>query len=286
MAPSVAISPVALSLLAALQFGAALVATQIALRHATPASGARISILTSFVLLSIAALLWADREATDWRGAAVFAAVGLVFPVAVTRLTFEANRLLGPALAAALGNLAPVFAVLGAALFLAQVPGLAQAAGLAAIAVGVALLPLARGGGSAAWPIAAALLPLAAAAIRGLVQPATQWGLAFWPSPLAAAAIGYAVSAMVVVLTVRAPRPSGPALGWFAAVGLCNGGAVLTLYAALAAGPVILVAPLVATYPLVTLALAAFLPHRAKLTPATLAAIAATVAGVMLLLAG
>jgi drug/metabolite transporter (DMT)-like permease len=69
-------------------------------------------------------------------------------------------------------------------------------------------------------------------------------------------------------------------------VGLCNGGAVLTLYAALAAGPVALVAPLVATYPLVTLALARLLPNRAALPPAALAGIAATVAGVMLLLSG
>jgi drug/metabolite transporter (DMT)-like permease len=42
----------------------------------------------------------------------------------------------------------------------------------------------------------------------------------------------------------------------------------------------------VATYPLVTLALARLLPHRAALPPAALAGIAATVAGVMLLLSG
>lgn len=279
-------APVLLALLAAFQFGAALVLTQRALRHATPAGGARISILASAALLILAALLRVDPAAADLRGAAVFVAVGLVFPVAVTRLTFAANRRLGPNLAGALGNLAPLFAVLGAALFLAQVPAPAQLAGLAAIAAGVAALSLAGGTGGAPLAATALALPLAAAAIRGLVQPATQWGLGVWPSPLAAAAIGYLVSAAVALATIRAPRPSGPALAWFAAVGLCNGGAVLTLYAALAEGPVALVAPLVATYPLVTLALARLLPHRTPLTAPTLAGIAATVAGVMLLLAG
>ena len=279
-------APVLLALLAACQFGTALVLTQFALRHAAPAAGARISILTAALLLATAALWQVDRTTWDPHGAAVFAAVGLVFPVAVTRLTFAANRRLGPSLAGALGNLAPVFAVLGAIALLGQIPGPAQALGLAAIAVGVTALSLARGGTRQHWPLAAAILPLAAAAIRGLVQPATQWGLAYWPSPLAAAAIGYAVSTGIVLITTRPARPSAPALGWFAAVGLCNGGAVLTLYAALAAGPVVLVAPLVATYPLVTLALAAILPGGTRPDRATLAGIAATVAGVMLLLAG
>ena len=202
----------ALALLAALQFGAALVVTQAALRHAGPAEGARIAILASAVLLALTAVVLVDPGTADVRGAAVFAAVGLVFPVAVTRLTFAANRRLGPNLAAALGNLAPVFAVLGAALWFGAWPGVGQGAGLACIAAGVAGLALSRGAGGAAWQAPALLLPLAAAAIRGLVQPATQVGLGFWPSPLAAAAIGYAVSAAVVLATVRAPRPTGPAL--------------------------------------------------------------------------
>lgn len=270
-------APVLLALLAAGQFGTALVLTQFALRHAPPAAGARISILTSALLLAIAALWRVDPAGWSPHGAAIFAAVGLVFPIAVTRLTFEANRRLGPSLAGALGNLAPVFAVLGAIALLAQRPTPAQGLALAIIAAGVAALSLARGGAHQHWPLAAAALPLAAAAIRGLVQPVTQWGLAFWPSPLAAAAIGYAVSTLVVLLTTPPTRPTAPAAAWFAAVGLCNGGAVLTLYAALAAGPVILVAPLVATYPLVTLALAALLPGTPRPSRTTLAGIAATI---------
>lgn len=42
---------------------------------------------------------------------------------------------------------------------------------------------------------------------------------------------------------------------WFAAVGLCNGLSVLAMYGALEYGPVAVVSPLIATYPLVTLLL-------------------------------
>jgi drug/metabolite transporter (DMT)-like permease len=280
--------PAALALLAAVQFGLALVLTQFALRHGAPGRGARASIATSALVLGAVALARVDPAGFSLRGAAVFAAVGLVFPVAVTRLTFEANRLLGPSLAGALGNLAPLFAVLGAVLLFGAVPSMAQGAGLGLVVAGVAAISLRRGAAGRRLALAAVLLPLAAAALRGFVQPATQAGLAFWPSPLAAAAIGYAVSvAVAFALPVAAgPRLAPAGRAWFAAVGLCNGGAVLTLYAALAAGPVLLVAPLVATYPLVTLALSALLPGGTGLTRGMLGGIAGTVAGVMLLLAG
>jgi drug/metabolite transporter (DMT)-like permease len=70
---------------------------------------------------------------------------------------------------------------------------------------------------------------------------------------------------------------------WFGCVGACNGLGVLALYSALARGPVLVVSPLVATYPLVTLAFAAILLRSARITIALVTGVATTVAGVMLL---
>jgi drug/metabolite transporter (DMT)-like permease len=75
----------------------------------------------------------------------------------------------------------------------------------------------------------------------------------------------------------------GGALIWFACVGTCNVLGVLALYAALARGPVILVSPLVATYPLVTLAFAAIFFRPARINAPLLAGVGLTVAGVILL---
>ena len=106
---------------------------------------------------------------------------------------------------------------------------------------------------AAPWPLWILLLPIGAACIRGAVQPIIKLGLARWPDPIAAATT----------------------------VGLCNGLAVLCMYAALGHGPVIFVAPLVATYPLITLLFAAVCGASAQdLQTAT--GVIATVAGIVL----
>jgi drug/metabolite transporter (DMT)-like permease len=127
--------------------------------------------------------------------------------------------------------------------------------------------------------------------IRGFTHPITKVGLALWPSPFAATLIGYTMSGLVVAGVARA-RPGGwpakyprAALIWFACVGTCNVLGVLALYAALAHGPVILVSPLVATYPLVTLAFTAIFFRSARINAPLVAGVALTVVGVILLVA-
>src|SRR3546814_18965660 len=72
----------------------------------------------------------------------LFAGIGLLFPVCVTMLTFQANEQLGPDVAGALGNLAPLFAVLFAALLLGEVPSLAQSVGIVTIVAAAPILVL------------------------------------------------------------------------------------------------------------------------------------------------
>lgn len=283
--------PWLLALAAAFCFGAALVVTQRGLAHLTPAQGAAVSVPCSALLLWLMAPLQLDLSAFDPRGFGVFVAVGLLFPAAVTLLTFEANRRMGPNIAGALGNLAPLFAVAAAVLMLGEAPQPRHLLGLAVIVAGILLLSLGRRGLAGGWPLWALALPLAAAAIRGLIQPATKLGLGYWPSPFAAVLCGYTVSAAVIVLStwlrgVRPPaRPQRRGLAWFAAVGLGNASAVLLMYAALAHGPVTLVSPLVATYPLVTLALSRFVLGPVRIDAGTVSGVVATVAGVIVLLA-
>src|SRR5262245_8440235 len=73
---------------------------------------------------------------------------------------------------------------------------------------------------------------------------------------------------------------------WFVFIGVLNGLAVLLLYAALANGPVALVAPLVATYPLVTIVGSMVLDGKIEGGPRLAMGVALTVLGVVLLLAG
>lgn len=287
-----AAGPVLLSLAAALCFGLGLVLTQFGLRHLPPRQGALVSVPAATLVLLLLAPALVDWHGFVPQGALVFALVGLLFPATVTLLTFEANRRMGPHVAGALGNLAPLFALLLAALLFGEVPLPVQGLGILAILVGVAGLTLERRGGERASPGWAMLLPLAAAAIRGFIQPVTKLGLGLWPSPLAAVVIGYGVSSLVIAgsfaLTARGRAVPFTAAGiaWFAAVGLANVAAVLLLYAALGRGSITLVSPLVATYPLFTLALSALLLRSTRLEPRLVLGVALTVLGVAALIVG
>ena len=283
--------PVALALLAAFLFGFALVLTQVGLRHTSPSHGALVSIPTSTILLWLLSPFLVAWRGWDPRAVGIFAAVGVLFPAVVTLLTFEANRRMGPSMSGALSNLTPVFAVLSAALFLGEVPRPLQSLGIVTIVAGVVALSIDRRWLGVRWSYWAATLPLAAAAIRGVAQPITKLGLALWPSPFAAALIGYTMSAVVVAGVARARVGGWPtryprgALLWFVSVGICNVLAVLALYAALARGPVILVAPLVAAYPLVTLAFSTIFLRSARINAPLVAGVLLTVIGVILLVA-
>ncbi|MCW5745353.1 MAG: DMT family transporter [Alphaproteobacteria bacterium] len=284
--------PSVLALLSAACFALALVLTQRGLRHRTPLAGAIISVPTTALLFWLLAPLVLRVEGWRSDAAVAFAAVGLLFPAAVTLLTFEANRRLGPNVAGAVGNLAPLFAVLVAMVALAEVPGAMRLLGVAVVVAGVTLLALRRAHGGARPSAATLGLPLLAAAIRGATQPAVKAGLALWPSPFAAGLIGYTVSAVVILVTAGyLARRNGVwrnagGRGWFVAVGLCNGAAVLLMYAALGRGPVALVSPIVASYPLFTLLFARLLLPGERAGGAVVAGVAITVAGVVLLLAG
>jgi drug/metabolite transporter (DMT)-like permease len=282
--------PEALALGASFFFGLGLVLTQFGLRHMPPSLGAMVSIPTLTSVLWILSPAFMDLQGWDSRAAAVFISVGLLYPVVVTLLTFEANRRMGAGVAGALGNLAPVFAVILAAFLFSETPRLVQALGIALIVLGVVLLSARRDGGQEnSWPLWVAALPIGASMIRGVVQPIAKIGLAIWPSPFAALLLSYTASSLVAV-SVAAIRAGGLPTGfrcrgvfWFCIVGLSNGTAVLALYAALAHGSVTSVAPLAATYPLMTLALSALLFRTERIGRGVIAGVATTVAGVIML---
>ena len=279
---------IACAVAAAALFGTALVTTHIGLRHMDAFSGARTSIPVAAALFWLLAPV---RDLSGWQAEAalVFAVVGVFFPAAVTLLTFAANQRLGPAVAGTIGGTAPLFAVLGAALFLDEPLGIREAIATGIIVLGCTLLSSPDGAAAAGSVRGALWLPWSSAMLRAAAQVLSKAGLALWPNPFAAALIGYSISAAAVWTPLLNPQrkafaPNRRGVAWFAATGALNGSAVLALYYALSTGPVYIVSPIVATYPLFTLALSALvlrLPLRATL----LAGVALTVTGVALLLA-
>jgi drug/metabolite transporter (DMT)-like permease len=272
--------------------GAGVVLAQFGLRTVEPLSGASISVPSFTLLFILLSPLLLHGEPIVWRGLPIFAAIGLVFPAMLTLLTFASNRALGPVVTSTLGNLAPLFAVSMAVAVLHEPLQAKQLAGLVIAVIGAVIITVTRPRDIGSWRSWALLLPLGGALVRGLAPPIMKLGLQVWPSPLWACLIGYAMSS-IVVLTVQRVRTgssvvdgSWPDRLWFAATGLCNGLSALALFSAVRNGPITLVAPLLAIYPLVTLLLTSILLRHVRITLRIIAGAALTVAGVALVLIG
>jgi uncharacterized membrane protein len=225
-------------------------------------------------------------------GLPIFIAIGLFFPASLTLLTFASNRALGPVITSTLGNLAPLFAVATAVVLLHEPLEPPQLLGLVVAVAGAAIITVTRPRDLGHWRSWALLLPLASALIRGVAPPVVKLGLTVWPSPLWACLIGYITSSLVVLtvqrvrkgsFVVQAPRAG---LFWFAMTGISNGLSALTLFAAVRNGPITLVAPLAAIYPLVTVALSAMVLKHITITARIVVGTALTVLGVALVLVG
>ncbi|MEZ5653881.1 MAG: DMT family transporter [Burkholderiaceae bacterium] len=255
-----------LAILSSLCFGLALITGRVGLRSLDARAGAAISIPCAAVLFLIASPFAFDVDGLAVEAVAVFAAVGLFFPAVVTLLTFRSNAVLGPTVTSAVSGTAPLFALLAASQLLGeQIPARATLSA-AAVVVGVALLSWKKGAARSVFLGWSLLWPLSGAVVRGLAQVLAKAGLLIWASPFAASLIGYAVSSVAVVGVDRARHavrqaPTRAAAAWFAATGVLNGCAVLLMYAALSLAPVWTVAPIVASYPLVTAMLGAALLH-------------------------
>ncbi len=283
---------IVLAIAAALFLGGGLVLTQFGLRHVHPLSGAAVSIPAFTICFVLASPVLLAGQTIVWSAVPIFAAVGLVFPALLTLLTFAGNRALGPVVTASLGNISPLFSVLLAVVLLGEPLRAWQFAGLLLIVSGVLVITVTRTQDMRNWRTWALLLPLGAAVLRGVIPPVIKIGLESWPSPIAAGLTGYIFSTLTVLTVekirngrfmVRAPVPG---LLWFAITGICNGIGTLLLYAAVGAGRVSVVVPIIASYPLVTVIMNMMVFGQTQGALRLASGAALTVMGVILILVG
>jgi uncharacterized membrane protein len=109
------------------------------------------------------------------------------------------------------------------------------------------------------WALPALVFPLGAAVIRGANHNIGKFGLQLLPSPYFAGLVSFTVSSVAAIMIYRFRSGSLPirlptrSVMWSGLSGISIAMGVLSMYSALHYGRVVVVSPIIATFPLFTL---------------------------------
>ena len=284
--------PGLLALAAAAAFGTSGVASKRGLAHVEALTGTLITVGACTALYLVTAPFW--MRAGDWftAGFWIFAITGIMQPALSMYFSHQAFSRAGATVVATFASTTPLFAAVLAIIFLDERLSLAIAAGTVFTVLGITTLawaPSPRGARIKEGGVAAALaFATCTAAIRGVNHIIGKIGIDLLPNPFMAGFCSFGVSFIVLLTVYRWRRGRWPGnvprtgLVCFGITGLCVAFGIGLLYGALMAGTVTVVAPIVATFPVFTLLVAAALGDE-RITAKVLAGVALVVLGVVVI---
>ena len=279
-----------LALAASVLFGVGGVLLRRGLQHANPLAAAVVSITVTTAFVWCLTLVSGSLSRLFTWKIWPFLVAGLVAPGLARLMAFVGVDRIGVARASSLMASAPLFAVLIAIACLGERPTPLLLSGAAAI-VGGSILLAYRSRHETHWRRRDMIFPALGALGFALRDNLSRWGLRDYGDSLAAAAAATVTSLVVmwICAAVWRARLEVPAasVGFFALSGVCEGAAYLLMWRALSVGDVSVVSPLVNSYSIVTIALAAiFLRDLERVTWRIALAAALIVAGVALVVRG
>ena len=252
------ISAPLLGVLAAALFGISALPAKRGLRFVNAETGCLITMATTWVVCLLLGPLWMRKE--DWftGGFWVFALAGLIHPYLSMYASLEALKRAGTTVASTLAATAPFFSTLGAVLFLGE--DLTIAVALATVGIVAGVMVLTFDGFRMARVIRIALIFASiAAVIRGSTHVIGKWGLELLPNPFMATFVAFSMGLICMTIFFRLrhghlPRdlPSD-GVKYFFYSGLCIAFAIISMYGALMLGRVVVISPIIASYPVFTL---------------------------------
>ena len=283
--------PGLIALAAAAAFGTSGVASKRGLAHVEALTGTLVTVGTCFAVYLLTAPLW--MRSGDWftAGFWIFAFIGIMQPTLSMYFANEAYSRAGATVVSTFAGTTPLFAAALAIGLLGERLTLSIAAGTVLTVLGIttlAWMPGSPGAGAGVGgrAIAAALFfATCTAMIRGVNHVIGKVGIDLLPNPFMAGFCSFAVSFAVLAAVYRwrrgrwPGRLPRPGLVSFCIAGLCVALGIGLLYAALRVGTVTVVAPIVATFPVFTLLVAAALRDE-RITGKVLAGVALVVVGV------
>lgn len=281
------------ALLSAALFGGNAVAVRLALAGATATTIVLVSLLTNLVVLWTIAGLSGDLRGALEPPALIFLGAGVLAPALARVAFYTAIDMVGVARAAVASNTTPIFAALGAALFLHERVALEVALGTLAVVGGIAITSTAPLQEGARLNRIGLLLALAGAVLAAASFLLREVGLHRLPQPALAAALTItgALAGLLPLVLLRARREpitaDRRAVVPLLTAGILSSGGFLAYFLALNLGEVSRVTPLSNTTPLFAVLLLRFaFRHVERVTRRTLVGAALTVAGVILVVSG
>lgn len=256
--------PIALALGAACVFGLAAITSRKGTVHMTPQVGVIVSLGASLATFAVLSPLWFEPQHWFTLGVWIFLLNGLFHPLLSQYFWMEAIQRAGATVASTLTATAPLFAAATAIAFLDETITLLIAAGTLATVAGVIVLSWGPMGITDLMRVAL-LFATGAALVRGLNHTVGRFGLSIMPNPMMAGFIACSVAFIASIALYRArngtlpPRPSRAGMPFMALTGIFSCAGVSLMYSALEVGEVVVVSPLIATYPLFTLVIALLL---------------------------
>lgn len=253
-----ALFPILYALIAAACFGGQLVLTMRSFAYADPQTSSMITIGTCVAIFWLLSPFLLKAQYFTNPGMWIFFGNGLIHPLFSLYLAFEASKRMGSTVSATIAAIAPLFATTGAVFVLGEHVTLIFLMGTICTVVGIMVLSWKRHS-HMNWALPALVFPLGAAVIRGANQNIGKFGLQLLPSPYFASLVSFTVSFVGAIMIYRFRIGSLPtrlpvrSVMWSGLSGICIAMGVLSMYFALQYGRVVVVSPIIATFPFFTL---------------------------------
>lgn len=276
------------ALQAALCFSVAHILVRRGLVQSNALTGSLISLGTSAAIFWLLVLFLVPSSALRTPAVGYFILAGVFAPAIGQTLGYIGMERIGVARSSPIVNTSPIFSSVFAVLFLGEVWAAQNILGTCLVILGVIILSSgkpARG----EWKTIDVIYPLLGAVAFGISTTLRKTGLLTVPVPLLAAAVtvGTAFFVLLGIIRLRGARravkfnrESG---AWLFGAALVNSAAILSFFAALNAGKIVRVEPLVACNPLLTILWTSIFLHQIEpLTARIVLGALVTVAGTLL----
>lgn len=254
------------------------------LNHVNARVGVTISSAVTAVMYLVLSPLWFNWEDATNPALLIFAGFALLHPLLSRYMAYEANKRVGATISSTFDAASPLLSVLFAVVVLSERPDALTMFGTL-LAVGGALYIYWNPAVAKASMRIAVCLALGAMCMRSLNTVVSKFGLELVQNPMMAAFVAYASSWVLAqagmwTMPVRG-MTSRTGLAWFVAAGVLTFGGSACMYTALLYGDVVVVAPILAGYPLFALCFGWVLRVE-RLTPSNLVGVIVILAGILI----